>query len=864
MSFIALVLSGGGSKGDFEVGVVRYLNDRNIVPNIVCSTSVGSVSALKVAEGPSGIPGLEAAWLSLLGNGDMYGREGWTMDPDIEPTILSAATALLSDPPTSASVNDIVSLQTMATDIENGAFGPPVVTGVTDFSGIDPATVIRIAGFLPIAGQAMGILLGATVDTLDKALNIIKTEVSIFNLNPLEARVRTQLNQAAVAAWAANGNRLRMATVGLASGSLRFVTESGEMTERDGLTPAYDTEAAATQIRTTLLTGMLASASIPVVFGAVPIHDDLYVDGGIRATLPTEVAAQLGATQIYGVQAAVRDTGRRPELKNAKLLDIAMRSLMDLTINEIAYADSNRVGNWGNNVTATFIQPRVDIHDSFTVYPAFVRNRMAYGYMCAADVINPQLPGPGIGEEAADEISIIRTAVARLECFLEGRPIPPTMITLGRVPGSILDAVIADIKTLKGRIHNQVNTRVAANGAMPPTDTTWSDHREWWQNWEHHPLYQEIAPANKHICAISCTSNRLDAFIVSQPGTILQATWRPNTKEGWEGWYQVVKGKSAPGSVMAATARHDGSIDLVVIGTDGGVYSAQWDQSFATNEGWPGWHGFSAVTTGKTVVGASIAIVSRRPEFLDAFIANPDGSIWSAAADPSNAAWKGWWRIGNLLSTPGGRISAVSRALDNLDIFATDAAGTVKWSHWDPTSPGGWTAWASPMPATSKPGQPIAAVSRSDGLIDLFITDIIGRILTAAFDPTNGWRGWWQIGNLVAPAGAEIGVVSARPDFLDIFVVDTQGLVQSAHWDPSLAGWSAWTNILPGVVTPGTPITAVSRAPGFIDIFCIGNDGIAVTAGFSPSGGWAGFWRLTATLPINPLESTSVTGGTEF
>ena len=325
MSFVALVLSGGGSKGDFEVGVVRYLSDHNIVPNIVCSTSVGSVSALKVAEGPSGIPGLESAWLSLLGNGDMYGRESWTTDSDIEGTILSAATALLSAPPTSANVNDIVSLQTMATDIE---ITSDPATGETDFSWIDTATVIRIAGFLPIAGQAMGILLGATVGTLEKALNIIKTQVSIFNLNPLEARVRTQLNQTAIAAWAANGNRLRMATVGLASGNLRFVTESGEMTERDGYTPAYDTETADTQIRTTLLTGMLASASIPVVFGAVPIADDLYVDGGIRCVLPTEVAAQLGATQIYGVQASVRDTGRRPELKNAKLLDIAMRSLI--------------------------------------------------------------------------------------------------------------------------------------------------------------------------------------------------------------------------------------------------------------------------------------------------------------------------------------------------------------------------------------------------------------------------------------------------------------------------------------------------------------------------------------------------------
>ena len=108
---------------------------------------------------------------------------------------------------------------------------------------------------------------------------------------------------------------------------------------------------------------------------------------------------------------------------------------------------------------------------------------------------------------------------------------------------------------------------------------------------------------------------------------------------------------------------------------------------------------------------------------------------------------------------------------------------------------------------------------------------------------------------LVAPAGAEVGAVCANPDNLDIFVVDNGGNIQTAHWDPTQAHWSAWTIVLGGRAVPGTPITAVSRAPGLIDIFLIGNDGIAVTAGFSPSG-WAGYWRLTATVPVNPLAPT--------
>jgi hypothetical protein len=48
----ALVLSGGGATGSFEVGVLQYLYRKlEFRPRIICSTSVGSVNALKLAEG---------------------------------------------------------------------------------------------------------------------------------------------------------------------------------------------------------------------------------------------------------------------------------------------------------------------------------------------------------------------------------------------------------------------------------------------------------------------------------------------------------------------------------------------------------------------------------------------------------------------------------------------------------------------------------------------------------------------------------------------------------------------------------------------------------------------------------------------
>jgi predicted acylesterase/phospholipase RssA len=69
----ALVLSGGASQGDFEVGVVRFLYERGYQPVLIAGASVGSVNAVKLVEGGSIDPsGLEQVWLKLVNNDSMY------------------------------------------------------------------------------------------------------------------------------------------------------------------------------------------------------------------------------------------------------------------------------------------------------------------------------------------------------------------------------------------------------------------------------------------------------------------------------------------------------------------------------------------------------------------------------------------------------------------------------------------------------------------------------------------------------------------------------------------------------------------------------------------------------------------------
>jgi len=49
----ALILSGGGARGAFQVGVLRYLQEKNWTPDLICGTSVGAVNAAALGSGMS-------------------------------------------------------------------------------------------------------------------------------------------------------------------------------------------------------------------------------------------------------------------------------------------------------------------------------------------------------------------------------------------------------------------------------------------------------------------------------------------------------------------------------------------------------------------------------------------------------------------------------------------------------------------------------------------------------------------------------------------------------------------------------------------------------------------------------------------
>ena len=71
---IAIVMSGGGAKGAFQVGVLdELITRRGVTVDIFAGVSTGAIQALAGAQ--NDIPGLLGQWLALRGNGDVYSEK---------------------------------------------------------------------------------------------------------------------------------------------------------------------------------------------------------------------------------------------------------------------------------------------------------------------------------------------------------------------------------------------------------------------------------------------------------------------------------------------------------------------------------------------------------------------------------------------------------------------------------------------------------------------------------------------------------------------------------------------------------------------------------------------------------------------
>jgi Patatin-like phospholipase/PASTA domain len=496
--------------------------------------SLGAAAPMPV----HGLRGLTEIWLSLETYTDFFAEEAWLSSPS--PAMQRIRRLLVDFVATNSDeVERQLATTPMLVELLNRE--RTAIAAREGAAGLSE-DLLNLLPFLPrpaqpaLSAAAFMEFLGLSAFHVD-AFSAAKDAPSMFNLGPVAARSAGSMDRARVAGWGATGRKLRMAAVSLDSGELRYVTEDGGLVGRTlaPLTREQPSTACAqldeyvdflegelkiaraekeakkeladkierdleqarkdladckarspsrrVPVTVDVISGMIASASMPAFFPPVPLAAESYVDGGLRAMIPVEAAIRLGADTVIAVTASKSSVDPWHGSKTAST--VALRSLMDIAVNEIAFRDVHAPLGFGK-AAVTVIEPRVDTHTTFTIYPAFVRNRMAYGYMCAADAIAPP-PDPedaAKARAAADRIHVLRYLAARLECWLVGEPVPPAMVKLGL--GDMTGAAV-ELARIKAEIKSLVAERTRLGAKMPSGKGEWDDPDLWSSRTEIHP-----------------------------------------------------------------------------------------------------------------------------------------------------------------------------------------------------------------------------------------------------------------------------------------------------------------------------------------------------------------------------------------
>jgi hypothetical protein len=319
--------------------------------------------------------------------------------------------------------------------------------------------------------RAQRLLAGASF-RLPKARRKLRTSGNaILNLHPLSDAIRhggpSGIHPVDPALVGRPGLQLRLAVTALRAGVLRYITEDGTIVEEDALTPAAGKSGGPVDF----VDGVIASASVPLVFPPRPLADDDYVDGGVLQLVPVRAAVQLGAGRIIAVLAMPLRIERDDRTYvNDTAVNVGLRAL-----GAIAMADRQRE-NLGtplpDGAALTTIDPVIDVVGFFEIEPGLLRINKDYGWLRAADVMadgDPTL----LADMASDTHRLV---AARLQAW----HLEETVWEDDRICAEADAGTISLLRELKRQVHDIVDQRKQLGFPVP------DGCEAWWTGYEVH------------------------------------------------------------------------------------------------------------------------------------------------------------------------------------------------------------------------------------------------------------------------------------------------------------------------------------------------------------------------------------------
>lgn len=424
----AIILSGGGSKGDFQVGALAYIlrhEWNSLGVKSIIGTSVGSINAIGLAHnsGQSTERLIEDQWLALRRNADMYVVSEWLQRLEayggdlIRPLIRvlsdwddESSNAGIALPVSAADVRTLI-LSAQLGNIIFPVFGAAMAFGLArqllehliellelftaylDGHGDEVLANLEFKHWRKIPGNENK---PASVFWNDRTIRYVAA-ASVLELEPAKRRLEQSINMQEIGS---GGMQLRLCMVALQDGQVYYVDErgmllhdaNGKQLPEEIVSIAFAPEFSATSgdLRGKLVAAAMGSSAIPTFFApvriATPNRTLTMVDGGVREVLPTSAAMDLGARLMVCIAADRAEDPHEAFEPLANLFDIGKRGL-SLQGSEVAKEDRLAPQRACRGDLETILIEPINnaLHSAFTIDPALIRISMAYGFMRAFD-----------------------------------------------------------------------------------------------------------------------------------------------------------------------------------------------------------------------------------------------------------------------------------------------------------------------------------------------------------------------------------------------------------------------------------------------------------------------------------------------
>jgi hypothetical protein len=358
----------------------------------------------------------------------------------------------------------------------------------------------------------------------------------------------------------------------------------------------------------------------------------------------------------------------------------------------------------------------------------------------------------------------------------------------------------------------------------------------------------------------------LDAFWIGPNGGI-RSTWaNPLVGGNWRPAFQITPGGSHAASAIAVITRLNGLVDVFSIEPDGGIGTTF---SNAAVDGGRWQPLFRIAAAGAARADSPVTAVTRFQGAVDVFWIGRDGDLNTAWFNPDIE--QGKWHTPFPITPreaarPHSPLAATTRLDGLLDVFWIGADGSVNTAFANPAIEGG--RWQLPFPISgpraTRANSPMAALTRGAGGVDVFWIAPDGAVATTWFHPDIDGGKWHTPFPITSPnvtgANSGLAAITRLDGLLDVFWIGRDGSVGTAFANPAIEGgrWQQPFNIAPaGAARADSSITAITRFEGAVDVFWIGKDSDIYTAWFNPAVE-NGRWHFP--FPITHRDEANLTG----